>query len=215
MTAEELNYRLIESAKVLDWTTAIVPEFTLAKFRGRSDETTVPLPAGTYGLRLGDYPTIVAPVVLGSVEEMQASLRRLHSQMVIARSYMRAEEVINAHLMLCATNPSPDADWRSVVDLAERDETVCRKIIWIPDTVAMEASYKDFLTRTFLAAPWREADESLNAPLDNNQGLAQRTLVARGLTNEVAQQWVSAVRRVKDDPDALVVELVSAREAAQ
>ena len=215
MTAEELKDRLVASATALEWMSAVVPEFTRPQFRGRSEETAVPLPAGAYGLRLGDYPTIVAPVVLGTVEEMQASLRRLHSQMVIARSYMRAEEVINAHLILCAPNPSPEADWRNVVDLAERDETVCRKIIWIPDKGALDASYKEFVTRTFLAAPWREADESLNAPLDNNQGLAQRALVAHGLSNEVAEQWVSAVRRVKDDPESLVVELVSAREAAQ
>ncbi|KQU93861.1 ABC-three component system middle component 1 [Devosia sp. Root105] len=215
MTAEQLRDRLIASAMTLGWTTALVPEFTRPQFRGRSDESSVALPIGAYGLRLGNYPTIVAPVVLGSVEEMQTSLRRLHSQMVIARSYMRAEEVINAHLILCAADPSPDADWRNVVDLAERDETVCRKIIWIPDKAALDASYKEFLTRTFLAAPWREADEQFNAPLDNNQGLAQRILVNRGLSREVADQWVNAVRRMSDDPDALVVELVSARGAAQ
>lgn len=207
MTAEELRDRLVKSAETLDWSTAVVPAFTERRFRGRTDDSAVALPANCFGLRLGAYPVIVAPVALGDVSEMQASLRKLHSQMVIARSYMRAEEVINAHLILCAANPSTAVDWRSVVDLAERDETVCRKLIWIPDKAALDDSYSEFVSRTFLAAPWRDAEER-SAPLDNNQGLAQRLLVKHGLSAAVADQWIAIVQSMKQDPDAMVVELV-------
>lgn len=220
MNAENLRDRLLDSAASLGWSATLVPEFTRARFRGREDESDVALPKEIYGLRLGDYPVLVAPILLGSVDEMQIALRQLHSQMVIARSYMRAEEVINAHIMLCAVNsPSPAAggdapggDWRGAVDLAQRDENVCRKIIWIPDTNAVEASYARFLGRTFLAMPWHAAAQVLNAPLDQNQNLVERMLVAHGLSAETAAQWTRLTEELRDDPDALVAALVSAME---
>lgn len=215
MTADDLKNRLMASAMALGWQTSAAPEFTRRQFRGRADETAVSLPNEVYGLRLGDYPVLVAPVALVSEPKMQKSLKTLHSQMVIARSYMRQAEVINAHLILCASDPSPEADWRSVIDLAERDETVCRKIIWIPDTSAIEESYQDFLSRTFLATPWTYADERHNAPLDSNQGLAKRMLVDHGLSSEIAERWIATVESMKDDPDAMVAELVKASEGSK
>lgn len=207
MNASDLSTRLIASATKLGWKAVPAPEFTQPRFRGRSDDSSVPLPSEAYGLRLGAYPAVVATVALGAVDAMRAQLRRLHSQIVIARSYMRPEEVINAHLMLCAVDPVPDEDWRNAVDFAERDESVCRKIIWIPDTAALDASYEVFLARTFMAAPWRRVDERLNAPLDNNQGLAQRVLMSRGLSDAEAARWVEVVGALRTDPDAMVASL--------
>ncbi len=211
MTAEELRDRLRQAACRMDWTAQDAPDFVAPRFRGRADETTAPLPEKAYGMRIGAYPVVVAPVTLGSVEDMQASLRKLHTQMVIARSYMRAEEVINAYLFLCAVNPATSGDWRSVTDLAERDEGVCRKVIWIPDAAALDKSFESFRSRTFLASPWDSADERHDAPLDSNQGLAQRILVERGLTEEVAAAWIGIVDRLREDPETMVSQLVVGR----
>lgn len=210
MTADELRNRLVITATDLGWKITIADEFVSRQFRGRSDESSVPLPQEAYGLRLGAYPVIVAPVVLGSVEEMQKYLRTLHSQVVIARSYMRPEEVINTHLFLCAVNPEPESDWRSVIDLAERDEAVCRKVIWLPNPNEIEISFDEFLARTFLATPWQQANEQFDASLDSNQGLALKLLVGRGLSEDAARRWINIVKRLKDDPDAMVLELADA-----
>lgn len=209
MTAQGLRERLRQAASRMGWTVDDAPDFVAPRFRGRADETTAPLPDNAYGLRLGAYPVVVAPVTLGSVEDMQASLRKLHTQMVIARSYMRAEEVINAHLFLCAINPASSGDWRSVIDLAERDEGVCRKVVWIPDAAALDASFESFRSRTFLASPWDVADERRDAPLDSNQGLAQRILVQHGLTDEVAAAWIGVVDRLREDAETMVSQLVA------
>ncbi len=221
MNAEILRNMLIGTANSLGWVATAVPDFVLPRFRGRDDASAEPL-EHVYGLRLGSYPVVVAPVTLGTMEEMQAALRRLHTQVVIARSYMRADEVINAHLMLCAVNPSPpgeseDAslgDWRSVVDLAQRDEAVCRKIIWIPDQEAVEASYLRFAARTFLAMPWRTTGQVLDAALDRNQGLAESMLVKNGLDESTAAEWVRLVGREGADADAMVAALATARRDA-
>lgn len=210
MTADELRNRLTSAATNLGWKVSSADEFASRQFRGRSDESSVPLPEEAYGLRLGAYPVIVAPVILGSVEEMQRSLRTLHSQVVIARSYMRPKEVINTHLFLCAVNPEPESDWRSVVDLAERDEAVCRKVIWLPVPNDIGASFDAFCARTFLAAPWQQADQRFDASLDSNQGLALKLLSGRGLSEDAARRWIDIVDRLKDDPDAMVIELAGA-----
>jgi hypothetical protein len=212
MTPEILSEKLMMSAKMLGWSATIEQEFASPKFRGRQDASVASLPQSTIGLRLGAYPLLVAPIALNSSEEMQASLRMLHNQMVIARSYMRAEEVINAHIMFCVTATDSQADWRGIIDLAERDETVCRKVVWMPDTDALDASYEAFLARTFLAQPWRSREAVLNAPLDHNQGLAERILIRHGLSEPAAKRWVVLAETYKEDADGLIPQLVAARE---
>ncbi len=215
MTPEILRDKLLASAQALGWPATIEPDFVSPRFRGRQDPSAAPLPGTTIGLRLGAYPVLVAPIALTTSDQMQTSLRALHNQMVIARSYMRAEEVINAHIMLCVTATNAQADWRGIIDLAERDETVCRKVIWMPDADAVDASYELFLARTFLAQPWRSLEAVLNAPLDHNQGLAERILLRHGLSEPAATRWVALAETYKDDPDGLIPQLVAAREQAQ
>jgi len=172
------------------------------------------LPKDAVGLRLGDYPVLVASIELGNLADMQASLRSLHTQMVIARSYMAAEEVINAHIMLIALAPDPRQDWRRALDLAERDETVCRKLIWIPNPDEIDQSYASFVARTFLATPWKNAPSVRSAPLDRNQGLVLRTLENHGLSQDSAARWIDLTHQIHDDPDNLVAALTTAREAS-
>ncbi|GLQ87249.1 ABC-three component system middle component 1 [Dyella flagellata] len=211
MTAEELRDRLLASAFSLGWNAKEEPDFVSAQFRGRPDASTAALPKVAYGIRLGAYPAIVAPVTIGKKTEMQETLRLLHSQMVIARSYMTRNEVINAHIFLCAVNPSSDADWRTVIDIAERDESVCRKVIWLPNSKNLDQSYVEFLARTFLAAPWEDVSERHDAPLDQVQGLAATLLTEAGLQEAVATAWIDIVDQAGEDLESMVERLVRAR----
>jgi hypothetical protein len=212
MTPEILRDKLVASAEALAWLVTMEPDFASPRFRGRDDASAASLPETAIGPRLGAYPVIVAPIALRSIEDMQASLKRLHNQMVIARSYMRAEEVINAHIMLCVTATNPQVDWRRIIDLAERDETVCRKVVWMPEADAIDESYELFVARTFLAQPWRSLETVLDAPLDHNQGLAERILEKHGLSKAVAARWVALAETYRDDPDGLIPQLIAARE---
>lgn len=214
MTPTILRDKLAQSAVALGWAVSEAPAFTSSHFRGRTDDPRSGLPKISFGLRLGAFPVLVAPITLEGIDEMKLALRALHSQMVIARSYMRPEEVINAHIMLCATSTSELADWRQVVDFSERDETVCRKVIWIPQADALKASYAAFLARTFLATPWLAAETTLNAPLDRNRRLAQRTLIRHGLSEAAAERWVLLAEQYGGDPDTLVAQLAQTRSEA-
>jgi len=214
MTVEMFCERLCASAAVLKWEASVVNEFTSRQFRGRTDVTEKSLPEDAIGLRLGDYPVLVASIELGNLTGLQATLRSLHTQMVIARSYMLAEEVINAHIMLIAKGPDLAQDWCRALDLAERDETVCRKLVWIPNSDDLDKSYSLFSARTFLATPWKSAPRVQSAPLDQNQGLVLRTLQKHGLSQETAAQWIGLANQIHNDPDSLVTALTAAREAS-
>lgn len=215
MNHETLAEKLLISATNIDWQAAKEPSFESSKFRGRQDATTVSLPETVIGLRLGAYPLLVADIVLDDKDKMLKSLKSLHNQMVIARSYMRADEVINAHIVLCATVTSPQADWRGIIDLAERDEAVCRKVVWMPNRDSLDQSYDEFLARTFLAQPWRDVNSILDAPLDHNEGLAQRILVRHGLSSSVAERWVELAKTYEGDPDGMIPQLVASRERSE
>lgn len=210
MTPEIFKEHLLASASALNWPARIEASFTSNKFRGRDDVSEIPLPRNALGLRLGDYPVIVAALVLDSKEGMVKALRALHNQMIIARSYMRAEEVINAHILICANVMDSQVDVQGIVDLAERDEAVCRKLVWIPKKDSVTPSYKNFLARTFLARPWSSVDAVFDAPLDHNQGLIERILVKHGLTESVATRWVHLATLYKDDPEEMIPQLVAA-----
>lgn len=214
MTPEVLRSLLVRATKRLGWQADEVKEFTSPTFRSRPTDSEAKPTPDLFGLRLGQYPVIIAPIALDSVEGVTSALKRLHAQMVVARSYMYEREVINAHLFLCATSPTAAGDWRRLVDLIERDEAVCRKLVWIPEQAAVQASFDTLLTRTFLAMPWAKIHAVSDAALDQIHDLAQRVLVKHGLTEDLAKKWVSLTERLIDDPQSLVTELVQSREAS-
>lgn len=215
MTPEILKSLLARAADQLNWQVGEVEDFTSPTFRSRPAEPDAKRIEGLFGLRIGQYPVIVAPIALDSVDGVKSTLKKLHAQMVVARSFMFEREVINAHLFLCATSPTPTGDWRRLVDLIERDETVCRKVVWIPNQTVLQQSFDEFLARTFLTMPWANVQAVSDAPLDQTHDLAQRTLEKHGLERKVAQRWISLTERLMDDAESLVTELVQAKEASK
>lgn len=215
MTPETLKSFLVDATKKLGWQADEVTEFTSPEFRSRPAQPDLKPLGGLIGLRLGNYPVVIAPIMLESSDQVKQSLKKLHGQMVVARSFMREREVINAHLFLCATSPTPSGDWKRLVDLLERDETVCRKVVWIPQNTDVQGSFDTFLGRTFLAMPWASVDAVTGAPLDETYELAERILEKHGLEKVVAEQWVIKADQLKDDAKSLVTELVQAREASR
>jgi len=211
MTPEILRDRLKNTAADLGWAVSDEPAFVSKRFRARSEDSTADFPTKAFGLRLGRYPVIVAPIALGDVPEMQDDLRRLHSQLVIARSHMPPAQVINAHIFLCAIS-MPSKDWKRVRDLAERDEAVCRKLIWMPDEARLDQSYLDFVGGTFLAQPWRQNDSVLDAPLDYDNDLVERVLREQGLSAAAAAEWISLATQYENNPIDLVPQLVTAMD---
>ena len=212
MTPTEFGSRLIKSASEQGWSVAVVDAYAAKKFRGRDDDSDVPLPSEVHGIQIGAYPVLILAIQLVDAESVLRTLRQAHNQVVIARSYMKASDVINTHLLFVATPPPPQADWIKLIDLAERDETVCRKLVWIPKITSVGESYEAFLERTFLAQPWLETAEFDNAPLDQNDRLVETVLQDQGLTPAAAAKWIEIAVSQVEDPQERVEQLVSAME---
>jgi hypothetical protein len=212
MLSDDMSKRLLSSAESIGWISAEVPAFVSSHFRGRNDDVEVALPKGAKGLRLGAYPILIVDMDLSATDAVPQQLQQVHNQMIIARSFMQASEVINAHIFLVATEPTTQADWIQMVDLIERDETVCRKLVWLRQDGNLDQSFQEFVERTFLAQPWAFADEQDNAPLDQNDKLVESVLRSQGLSAAAAAKWIELAGAKLDDPQELVEQLVSAME---
>ena len=212
MTLAEFCDRVLDAAKGAGWAASRVDDYAARRFPSGDDEVS-PLKSGeVVGLQLGDYPVLAATLQLNDRATLTARLKALHGQVVIARAYMRPPEVINTHLFLCATE-SGVGDWESIVDIAERDESVCRKVVWVPALENLDQSFDAFVARTFLARPWEGGDAVLDAPLDHNRNVVQNALVAAGLDAAMAVRWEQLVDKNTDDPDVLVEKLVALMES--
>lgn len=209
MNIETFASRLETAALEAGWVAERVDTFTATRFRGRED-VTVQDPMPVLGLRLGNYPVLAVALKLEDLGRMRRDLKRLHGQMVVARSYMSQAEVINAHIFVCATVAVGDHDWRAVIDFAERDERVCRKLIWPVQPRTLEASWQAFLDRTFLAQPWDEGGVKLDARLDTSASLSVRILEDAGLTPAQAKAWVRLAAVESEDPQTRVGQMVDA-----
>jgi hypothetical protein len=217
---DELCTRLMKAARAIGWAAADEPSYVSKRFRGRDEDVEVLLPPSARGLRLGRYPVLVSTIALDSSEAVVQQLQTVHNQMVLARSFMRAHEVIDAHIFLVASPPTKTADWVQLIDLVERNESVCRKIVWLPHSLDMDQSYQNFVDRTFLAQPWNATNVQDNAPLDQNEKLVQRVLEQQGLSAAAAAEWVSLADRNLDleqplDSDEFVDQVVAAMEKLQ
>lgn len=200
--------RLTDAAERLDWETSKAPDFAQKRFRGREDDAEVPLPDAVMGLRLGSYPVLVTKLNL--TYPMGAQIRALHNQMLLARSYMSNSEVINAHAFLLCEDVIDDMAV-SVIDTIERDEQVCRKLVWCRG-VLPAVSFENFAERTFLARPWFLATAVDDAPLDQNSNLVIQVLQDEGLSLEAAQRWVELAQAEVQDPQELIGQLVKAMD---
>lgn len=209
---DELTTRLLGSAKTNGWPAREAPELVSHQFRGREGEADVALPKHARGLKLGFYPVIAAELRLAPEEALEADLKAAHNQMIIARSFLLSSEVVDAHIFFVTPEPSEETDWKQRIDHIERDQTVSRKLVWMPAAGALDASFDAFVQRTFLARPWIDAAQRSDAPLDQNEQLVETVLQEKGLSAKAAAAWVRLAKEQPDDPEQLIEQLVSELE---
>lgn len=212
MLLDEMCSRLMVAAEAMNWESRIEPALTARSFRGRVDEADVCLPDQARGLILGCYPVLAAGIRLAPHDALMSDLRAAHNQMIIARSFMRSAQVIDSHILFVANEPPSETDWKQQMDLIERNETVCRKLVWMPLSTDLDSSFQLFRDRTFLAQPWLGASQHSDAPLDQNELLVETVLQEQGLRAETALAWVKLAKSGLADADELVEQLVSAME---
>ena len=210
---------LTAEAQRLGWLVFQGASLVSRQFCGREGDADAELPDSVVGLKLGRYPVLICPIDLRSGEAVAAGLRAAHNQAVIARSYLLQEEIIDTHIMFLGVASEREEEKKKprnesigrydfLVDQIERDETVCRKFVWLPNVHDPIASFNQFRERTFLARPWREMKSFDSAPLDHNERLVEDVLRGQGLNAASAAEWVKLAGSEFKDSKTMVDMLV-------
>lgn len=190
------------------------PKYAGQIFAGGSDTASArlesrDLPNHVRGLQINRYPVLLTLLPEAPDEEgMSDLIRRVRNQCVVARSYLSPSAALDLHVILLGPRGSEGVDrWRALALIAERDERVARKLVWLrpQDPAADERSFADFVKRSFLARPWVTDAIFSMAPLDNVSRAAAHDEVSR----DTAGEWIRLASDPELDPDLLVEQLVA------
>lgn len=169
------------------------------------------LPERVRALTMGHYSILIGALgedVGQSVVHDQ--LRRWHNQAVITRSWLgaRSDDLL---LVLVGPPRSGTSDrWKRIAQEIERNERVCRKLIWLPPAELAErpASLETFLGRTCLARPWLEVGDG-QAPEAGDGPAPVGVQVALDALSDLAADLAADL---KNDPDGRALTETTARE---
>lgn len=162
------------------------------------------LPDRHVSVLIGPWPVLIGDLGPDAGQAADA-LRRYLNQAAIAWSHLghRGEDLLL--LLVGPMGSEQDDDWQQVQRTIERDDRVCRKLVWLPPAEAesIGASLeKRVLTRTFLARPWAEAVTTEGggdlAALTDDALI--RLFVEAGLTEDQAKSWFATLS-ADDDAD--------------
>lgn len=201
-------------AKALGLTVESRPDYAGQIFAGGGDSASArlesqDLPTHVRGLQIDRYAVLLTLLPEAPDEEgMGDVVRRVRNQCVVARSHLSPPAVLDLHAILIGPRGSEGVDrWRALALIAERDERVARKLVWLRphDAAGDEASFADFLKRSFLARPWITDAIFSMAPLDNVTRAASYEDVPR----DTAGEWVRLASDPELDSDLLVEQLVA------
>jgi len=167
------------------------------------------LPNHVRGLQIGRYAVLLTLLPEAPDEDgIGEVVRRVRNQCVVARSYLSPPAALDLHAILVGPRGSEGVDrWKALALIAERDERVARKLVWLRPLKASadEESFADFAKRSFLARPWVTRGLFSMAPLDN----VSRAATFEELPRETAGEWMRLVNQSDVDPDSLVDQLVT------
>jgi hypothetical protein len=213
--ALETGERLLASrAAELDLTVESKPSYAGQIFAGGGDTQSArlepsDLPNHVRGVQIGRYAVLLTLLPEAPDEEgIGEVVRRVRNQCVVARSYLSPAAALDLHAILLGPRGSEGVDrWKALALIAERDERVARKLVWLRprEASAEEQSFANFAKRSFLARPWVTDAIFSMAPLDNVSRAASFNDVPRNTAGE----WIRLANEPDIDPDYLVDQLVA------
>ena len=146
------------------------------------------------------------PVLFGLLDEsadradLGDALRRYRNQATIARSWLGANAQDLQLFLVGPLGSANDARWRDTALQIEADDRVCRKLVWLPTSEPTVDGALLFLSRTFLATPWR------NYATPSAQRLDQMSALP------LPSEWIVVITDENLTGDALVASLVEVTE---
>lgn len=193
------------------------------EFRGGRGQETLQaslLPDEVYGAFVGRTPLLLAMLPDSHDEHVvDDAVKRLRNQSVIARSFLRPEQVVDLQLWLSGPLASAENPlWRSVAVVIERDERVARKLVWLRSAVpeGHADSFSSFVARTFMARPWAVAPQRSHAQLDRLTALMS-VASDEDVGPEVLRRWFDLAEATDDVESGaeLIEQLIAALKERQ
>jgi len=171
---EELSQSRTKSASIR----VTVSQSAGARLEFRPEMETVPLPVGIFIKSHSSYAIQVGrlgrELVSGEWEDEYYStlISQWHGYQqyaAIARTWLLSDFSDDLNLFLVGPTGSKDErEWQNFSRVIERNDLVCRKLVWLPSSNDHEwaSELSAFLERTFLAEPWRGGATSSSISLD-------------------------------------------------
>lgn len=205
LQTKALTNAMLMKANERGWTSTLEPKLLRHRdYRSGSSETSggmSQLLDEITSLFIDVYAVIIAPIGDEIEEHQSAGLKVLHYLEVSAkiRTWLNSALKENFYLFLVGPPGSLDSkEWRDVEYRIERDERICRKLVWLPpsDESLLDRDAHRFCERTFMARPWRDANTateeldplkmvlaSAGLPLAWYEILDRRTLPEKDIAN--------------------------------
>lgn len=136
-----------------------------------------------------------------SLAQVYQRLANYHRHAAVCLSWLPANFKSDLNLFLVGPKGSNAKDeWRGIAARIERDESVCRKMVWLPpeELREVDSSVSAFLDRTFLARPWQLSGNSQTPDLSPLNKLSAE--------DPVLMSWLAALEKSEEDPGVSLVD---------
>ncbi|WP_088260120.1 ABC-three component system middle component 1 [Fimbriiglobus ruber] len=144
------------------------------------------------------------------VEELHTKLASQQRRAAIAMTWLPPSMRSDLNLFIVAPPGSSDSlEWSEFAAQTERNEQVCRKLVWLPpaDKQSWRGSAKSFCERTFLARPWTAQNlPSGSAQLDPLAGILQG--------DHRMARWLAVMEKDTEEDSELADALMRALESS-
>ena len=166
------------------------------------------LPKEYTSFLIGHHAILIGALGM-DIRDAHVCLHRFMNQAAIVRSWLPSESSEDLNLFFVGpTGSDLKKEWREFAACIERDERVCRKLVWLPSAnISDQESYMDqFINRTFLARPWSDVHAPSEGDIDRLSNLSEK-LASEEASRETIDEWLNILRGSQRDNYDLVQQL--------
>jgi hypothetical protein len=155
-----------------------------------------------YGVTVGSCSLLIVEL---DKDFTDSDWRQYYTQAAVARSWMGDKEIDLCLILIGPPGSALQEKWQRFARSMDRDESVCRKLVWLPSVDESPATIRKeaerFIDRTFLAQPWVPRTDLIQHDLDALNVIYRELGTAFSektqLSGAVLKKWL----RILEQPD--------------
>lgn len=166
------------------------------------------------GILLGHY-AILTSALGESPAEASQWIHASEYHAIATLSWLPRKYREDLHLFFVGpTGADGDPAWLEIASRIERDERICRKLVWLPSKTRVQESADIFLERTFFARPWEALTSPSQPRLDPIEDVVQMLSTIQDLRDTpptIVRKWLDVLTQPGEVSD-VVTPLILALE---